>query len=45
MGVINYSDHVKVSSLAQGKSRGLERGKAVPVQAKHVAWPGASRAW
>jgi hypothetical protein len=45
MGVINYSDHVKVSSLAQGKSRGLERGKAVPVQAKHAAWPGASRAW
>jgi hypothetical protein len=31
MGVINYSDHVRVSSLAGSKSRGLERGKAVLV--------------
>jgi hypothetical protein len=45
MGVINYSAHVRVSSLVGGKSRGLERGKAVPVHAKHAAWPGASRAW
>jgi hypothetical protein len=32
-----YSDHVKVSSLGQGKSRGLEKGRAVPVQAKYAA--------
>jgi hypothetical protein len=44
MEVVDYSGHVIVSSLVRGNSRGLERGKAVPVQAKHAAWPGASRA-
>jgi hypothetical protein len=37
MGVVYYSDHVRVSLLARGNSRALERGKAVPIQAKHVA--------
>jgi hypothetical protein len=36
MGVVHYSGHVRVSSLAQSNSRGLERGKVVPVQAKHA---------
>jgi hypothetical protein len=44
MEVVNYSGHVRVSSLIRGNSRGLERSKAVPVQAKDAAWPGASRA-
>jgi hypothetical protein len=44
MGVVYYSDHVRVFLLARDNSRVLERGKAVPVQTKHAAWPGASRA-
>jgi hypothetical protein len=45
MGVVGSSGHVKVSSLSWGNSRGRERGKAVPVEAKRAAWPGASKAW
>jgi hypothetical protein len=31
MEVVYYSDHVRVSLLAQGNSKALERGRAVPV--------------
>jgi hypothetical protein len=37
MEVVGYNGHVKVSSLTRGNSRGLEKGRAVPVQAKHAA--------
>jgi hypothetical protein len=44
MEVIGYTGHVKVSSLAWGNSKGLEGGRAVPVQSKHATWPQASMA-
>jgi hypothetical protein len=37
MEVVDYSGHVRVSSLARGNSRGLERSKTIPVQAKRAA--------
>jgi hypothetical protein len=45
MGVVGYSDHVRISLLARGNSRGWERGKAVAVAAKRLAWPGTSSTW
>jgi hypothetical protein len=37
MEVVGYSGYVKVSFLAQGNPKGLERSRAVLVQAKHAA--------
>jgi hypothetical protein len=37
MEIMGYSGHVRVSSRTRGNSRGLEKGKAVPVQAKRAA--------
>jgi hypothetical protein len=42
MKVVGYSGYVRVSPLSRGNSRGLERSRAVAVEAKHAAYPGRS---
>ena len=44
MGVVGYNDHVRVSLLARGNSRGREQGKMVAMATKRLAWPRTSSA-